>query len=1069
AYVAYTSGSTGQPKGILSCHGGVVNYLRYVIETYCLNSSDIVLQVASFTFDASVRDSIGPLMAGARVIIPNDEEAPNPATLLELISRHKVTRLLSVVPTTLRSLIGAAAEYGLTCSSVRTILVSGEPLYLDDCRRARSAFGEAPLIVNQYGPTECTMTSTYHPVSDDDGEVGAVPIGKPIPNSRLCVLSSAADLAAPGITGEVYIGGAGLARGYLNRADLTAERFRPDPFGTAAGARVYATGDLARYTAGGNIDLAGRRDHQVKIRGVRVELAEIEAAVGQHAAIRETAVVAREDGSREKTLTAYYTSNNPSPSPADLREFLRGHLPEYLVPSILIEIGAMPLTRNGKVDRRALVEDDFVQAARPTYLAPRSPVEKRMARIWAEMLGVDKVGVYDNFFDLGGHSLRAASLVYRVLRVFQVEIALRSIFDFPALGDFCNHLLISEAEGGQSEKPHLELISRRTTNHRLPLSFAQHRLWFFDQLEPGSAAYNLPVLVRLRGVLEPSALAQSLVEIVRRHESLRTRFPAIEGEPIQVVEADLTVDYIITDMRTLAAEKRESSAIHLARENAARSFDLATGPLFMGRLYSIGETDHLLMVAMHHIVADLWSIGILVKELAALYTSFRHGEPSPLPDPPIQYADFALWQSEWMRGEVLEYHLAYWRQQLDALQPMHLPADRPRPATQSYQGAREAVALRAANVDRLNALCREEGATLYMVLLAAFQVLIYRYTGREDIAVGSPTANRNRGQVEDVVGCFANSLVLRTSLAGNRTFRELLQRVKSVALDAYTHQDVPFEKLVEAIDPERDLSQNALFQVLFALQNVPIEPITLPGLELQPVNISGHTARFDLALWLIESPAGPGPVGLGGSIEYRTDLFDAETIVALIERFQVVTESIASDPDQKIASLPLLTEAERKLLLFEWNPAPRQTPPVRSITQMFQTVAEQFADSSAVVCEGRALTFRELNERSDQLANHLMRLDIGPCFTAGICLHRSIELIVAMLGVIKAGGAYVPLDPTNPVQRLAHLIADSQAGVVLTGEGTAAGLPWTGTRMVSLEMDSTEIARNDLFRNAPSV
>ena len=999
-----------------------------------------------------MRDSIGPLTAGAKVIVPTAEEARDPAALLDLIERNAVTRMLAIVPTTLRNLVSAAREIGRTCDSVQTILLSGEPLYTADCVNAREVFGAAVFIVNQYGPTECTMTSTYHAVTNNDNEPGPVLIGGPIPNSRLFVLGSGLDLSPPGIKGEIQIGGVGLARGYMNRPDLTAERFIPDPLGVEPGARVYNTGDLAYYTTARNVSLAGRKDHQVKIRGVRVEPGEIEAVLGRHPSIREVAVVAKDDGP-EKALVAYYTPARAyAPRPAELRAFLREHLPEFLLPSAFVELRAMPLTRNGKVNR-AMLREDSASSARPRYVAPRTPVEETMADIWADLLRVERPGVDDNFFDLGGHSLRATTLVYRVLQVFQVELPLRGIFDFPTLGEFCR-LIGREAEGREGGTTAQQPISRRKERGRAPLSFAQQRLWFLDQLEPGSAAYNLPVMVRVQGVLSMPALAISFSELVHRHESLRTRFATVEAQPFQIIDDGSMVDFAVADLRMLASHEGALAAIRLACEEAARPFDLSEGPLFKIRLFRSGEAEHLLLISMHHIISDLWSTGILVRELSAIYASVCRGEPVMLAEPAIQYADFAAWQRDWLRGEVMESQLEYWTRLLGGVEPLSLPTDRPRPPIQSYRGSREGLTLPAVTVEKLSALARTEGATLYMVLLAAFQVLLHRYSNCDDIVVGSPSANRNHGQIEDVVGFFANTLVMRTEAGGNPSFRELIRRVKTMALGAYEHQDMPFEKLVEALQPKRDLSRNPLFQVLFALQNVPVETISLPGIKLEPIGIPAATSRFDLALWLVENPS-----GLSGSLEYSTDLFDRETAAAMLSHFQNLTASIASDPDQRIAGLALLSEAERNMQVFDWNHLQAPVDPRKSIHQMFEEAAVQLEDSAAVIREERFLTFGELNRRANQLANHLGKLGVEPGQRVGICLERSIELILAMLGVLKSGGAYVPLDPAYPEQRLGQLIADSRAAIVIGDERSGALLTTAEARFVRLDSDWAVIGR----------
>ncbi|HIP96962.1 MAG TPA: non-ribosomal peptide synthetase, partial [Anaerolineae bacterium] len=622
------------------------------------------------------------------------------------------------------------------------------------------------------------------------------------------------------------------------------------------GARLYRTGDLARYLPDGNIEFLGRADYQVKVRGFRIELEEIEAILSQHPAV-EQAVVLAQDAEREpgeKQLVAYVVpEGETAPGIGELQGCLKEKLPAYMVPSTYVVLEALPLLPNGKVDRWAL---SALEGARleqeAAYVAPRTPMEEVLATLWARTLSVERVGVHDDFFELGGHSLLATRLISRLRQTFQVEVPLQDLFESPTVAGLAERVeaALRAAEG--LETPPIEPVSR---DGEPPLSFAQQRLWFLDQLAPGNLFYNIPMAVRLTGELDVEALEQSLNEILRRHEVLRTTFRAKGGKPVQIIAPELPLLLLVEDLSHLPETEREAEAGRLVQKEARRPFDLSQGPLLRARLLKLGAEEHIAVVTMHHIISDGWSMEVFIRELAALYEAFSQGRPSPLPELPVQYADFACWQREWLQGEVLDRQLAYWKEQLGNRPLMlDLPTDRPRPAVQSWRGATERFALPTELSKKLRTLSREEGATLFMTLLAAFQTLLYRYTGQEDVSVGTAIANRNRAEIEGLIGFFVNTLVMRTNLSGEPSFREVLKRVREVALGAYTHQDLPFEMLVEALQPERDLSHAPLFQAAFALQNTPMETLELPGLTLSPLDVDSGTAKFDLTLVMAEGP-----------------------------------------------------------------------------------------------------------------------------------------------------------------------------------------------------------------------
>jgi amino acid adenylation domain-containing protein len=1075
AYVFYTSGSTGQPKGVLTSHRGIVNYLTFNTQAYELSDADTVLQLASLSFDASVRDILGPLVAGARLVLVNDIDARDPEALLSKMSEQKVTCLLSVVPPLLHALTEAA---GRRSQQLRLILTSGENLLLSECAKARAAFGETLTIVNQYGATECTMSQSFYAVPHAETDIGTSLAGRPIANAQLYILDDRLNLVPVGVSGEVYIGGVGVARGYLNDPAQTAARFIPSPFSRELGARLYRTGDLARYRSSGDVELLGRIDHQVKLRGLRVELAEIEATLNLHEDVNEAVVLAREDQPGEKRLVAYVvTGQDQARTLRSMRDFLKARLPEYMVPSTFVFLDSLPLTPNGKIDRQALPAPS---SARPelveTFAAAGTPTEEVLAGLWTELLGVEQVGIHDNFFDLGGHSLLATQVISRVRELFHVEIALRQLFETPTVAELAQNIEIALLK--ETKELAAPVIDRVPREEFLPLSYAQQRLWFIHQLDPASVAYNIPLAVRLTGRLDIAALRATLTEVVRRHEALRTTFVVRNGQPHQLIHPPAQVELSITDLTVGAALRgRPSSEIcvfaedgrprsaaptvapfedpsfeaqRIAVEEARLPFDLEQGPLLRARVLQLSEAEHVLLVTMHHIVSDGWSMGVLVREVGLLYPALCAGTESPLEALPVQYADYAVWQREWLRGEVLERQLSYWREQLaGAPAVLELPSDHPRPAVQSFRGSFEPVTVPAEVTARLKELSRREGVTLFMLLLGAWQVLLSRYAGADDIVVGTPIANRQRGEVEGLIGYFVNALALRTDLSGDPTFRELLRRVREVALGAYLHQDVPFEKLVEELQPERALSHSPIFQVVFVLQNAPLGGLDLPGVSLETLPSDNATAKFDLTLNLQEADD-----FIGGSLGYSTDLFEAETITCMVAHFLTLLEAIAADVNTPVSLLSLIREEERRQIVFEWNTTEQEYPVGKCIHELIAAQAERTPHAAAVIDEEEVLTYRELEQRSDQLARHLQSLGVRPGTHVGISLEHSLETVVSILAVLKTGAAYVPLDPGHPRARLAFVIEDAQIGCILTQQRLKDRIPAAkGVTLICVDTD----------------
>ena len=1044
AYVIYTSGSTGWPKGVMVEHGGLSNAVNWIIETLELSALDRCLLKTPITFDAAGREIFPTLISGGTLLIAEPNGHRDCRYVAEAIRRERIS-ILHCVPSLLRLLVEEPAFHD--AQALRAVMCGGEALAPQIVIRFQSRIGAK--LYNVYGPTEAIIDSTFWRCEECNAH-SAIPIGRPIPNAQVYILDDLLRLLPIGAVGNLYIGGVGLARGYVRRPDLTGEKFIPDPFSGKPGARLYKTGDLARYRPDGNIEFLGRSDHQVKIRGFRIELGEIEGTLGQHPGVRQAIVLVQEDGPGDKRLVAYVAAEGEArPTANELRDFLKDKLPEHMVPAIFMLLDAFPLTVNGKVDRRALpTPDGWQPELDEVFVACRTPTEELLAAIWSQVLGVERVGIYDNFFQLGGHSLLATQVVSRIREAFQVEMPLRRLFESPTVAGLAEDLDIGGGIG--LEAPPIVPVPR---DGELPLSFAQQRLWFIDQLEPGGSVYNFPAAIRLKGPLNMMALKQSLNEIVKRHEALRTTFAIVDGRPVQVIAPVLTLTLPIVDLRELPEREREVE--RLATNEAQRPFDLAEGPLVRGTVLRLGENEHVGLLTMHHIVSDGWSVGILIREMAVLYEAFCSATPTSLPELPIQYADFAHWQRQWLEGGVLETQLTYWKQLLLGAPPfLELPTDHPRPAVQTFRGAHQSFLLPKTVGDRLKTLSRQEGVTLFMTLLAAFKILLHGYTNQDDLVIGTPTANRNRLEIEGLIGFFVNTLVLRTNLSGNPSFRELLHRVRETCLGAYAHQDLPFERLVEELHLARDLSRNPLFQVMFVLQNASLQPLELPGLSLSPVEVDTGTTHFDLTLNIVDTEQ-----GLVGTLAYNTDLFEAVTITRMLGHFRTLLEAVATAPERRVSDIPLLTEAERQQLLVNWNDTRTDCPKDLCIHQLFEAQVGRTPDAVAVVLEDQQLTYEELNRRTNQLANHLRVLGVGPEIPVGICLKHSLEMVVGLLGILKAGGAYVPLDPAYPKERLAFMLEDAEVPVLLTQEPLLAGLPEHNAKVVCLDSDWEAIAQ----------
>ena len=1044
AYCIYTSGSTGTPNGVLIQHNNIVRLIMNDPARVKPSAADVWTMFHSYCFDVSVWEMYGALLYGGAVVVVSDEVRKDPALFTRLIIKEGVT-VLSQTPSYFYWLVDTLVLRGHSALPVKHVIFAGEALRPALLLPFKQAFPDTKLI-NMYGITETTVHTTYHEVSEAEMEDSASNVGRPIPTTAIYLLDEMRMPVPTRVTGEMYIGGEGLARGYLNRPDRTAERFCPDNVSRQFGARLYKSGDLARYKADATLDYLGRKDHQVKIRGYRVELGEIEAALEQHQGVKQCAVIMRENNAGEKQLTAYVVAaGEAAPAGAQMRSYLQERLPKYMVPGIFVELAELPLTPNGKLDRRALPAPPEAEAIGRQQA--RTAVEEILLGIWSDVLGREDFGVEDNFFELGGHSLLATQVVSRMRTAFGLELPLRGLFDNPSVAGLARQVELEQKEGRVQQAPPVTAVSR---DMDLPLSFAQQRLWFIHQLDPRNTVYNSPMVIHLCGPLDQLALYNSFSEILRRHEVLRTCFPQHDGEPFQQILESASPPLLIIDLRS--CPDRLQLAQQLLKEEAERPFDLESGPVLRLLLLKMGERDHLLSVTIHHIAADGWSVGILVREFSLLYEAMKELKPSPLEELAVQYGDFAVWQRRWLQGEVLEQQLSYWREQLDGIQALDLPTDSPRPAVPTYRGARAEIWLSRELSGELKAVTRREGATVFMTLLAGFQAVLSRYTGQDDIAVGTDVANRNRLETEGLIGFFANQLVLRTKIERRGSFRELIGRVREVTLGAYANQDLPFEKLVEELAPERELSRTPLFDVKLVLQNAPSEPLVIQGLEVEPYSDAYESAKFDLLITL-EDREGE----IGGVVEYATDLFDRSTIQRLLEHYRRMLELVVAQPDQEIAGLPLLSEAEQQQVLREWNATDSRADSWSSVQGLFEEQAQSKPDSIAVTSGDKAMTYRELNRRANLLASYLRRLGVGPEVRVGLYVERSEQMVAGLMGVLKAGGAYVPLDVKSPVERLAYMLDDAGVSVVLTQGRMKEGLPWHWSQVVDMEEEWGEI------------
>jgi amino acid adenylation domain-containing protein len=1019
AYVIYTSGSTGHPKGVMVSHRAISNRLLWMVDTFAPSAADRVLQKTPYTFDASVWEIFLPLVTGAQLVLAEPGGHQEQTYLAQVVASAGIT-VVQFVPSLLSVLLDQAAV-APSGGRQRLVFCGGEALPRELALRCHERLSTA--LYNTYGPTEAAIDVACHPCDPDAARDAPpiMPIGRPLPNLDLRLLDPRQQLVPAGRPGELAIGGPSLARGYLGRPDLTAERFIPHPWPARPGERLYRTGDLARLHERGVFEFLGRIDQQVKVRGLRIELGEIEAALVRHPAVREAAVMVREEAPGHQDLVAYLAVSGPQPPVAELRDHLARQLPDYMLPSRWVVLPTLPRTAGGKLDRRALPAPDPARPGLATeFVAPRTRTEQALAAIWCELLAIDRVGIHDNFFHLGGHSLIAVRVGFRVRQVFDVGLKVRTLFEAGTIAQLAREVEGAMRGAGSPRRPPLGRAPR-PAGAGLPLSFPQQRLWFLQQLEPQSPAYNVPGALTLAGPLSVAALAGAVSAVVARHETLRTTFQAVAGDPVQVVGPVAPVPLPCVDLAALDAARRESETARLAAQTGRRVFDLARGPLLRLALLRHGADRHVLLFNLHHIVSDAWSVGVLVRELSRFYAAARDRRTAALPVLPVQYADYACWQRGWLRGEALAAELAFWRERLaGAPEGLDLPLDHPRPASPTYRGTVLTRPLPQATAAGLRRLSHDSAATLYMTLLAAFKVLLHRYGAGPDIVVGTNVANREP-EVEGLIGFFANALALRTHLDGNLDFRAALARVRETVLTSFAHQELPFDRLVEELKPPRNLAVSPIYQVVFELEVAATSAgLDLVGLEVAPLALASPTAKFELTL-----TARDLGLDLLLAAEISTEVFEEGTAAALLDHLAALAASIVADPDRPVADLALLSPAETAQLLDGLQGEVRRYPIERTLGELCARQAARTPAAVAAVCGAVRLTYRDLDRAAARLALPLHRAGFGPGHFVGILAERGLDFLAAQLAIFEAGCAYLPIDPTYPDERVRFMIAES--------------------------------------------
>ncbi|MBD3557332.1 amino acid adenylation domain-containing protein [Planktothrix sp. FACHB-1355] len=1024
AYIIFTSGSTGFPKGVVVEHAGLINYVNWCLEKYPLKN-ELTMFHSPLGFDLTLTSIFPPLLAGKTIeIIP---ELPSVEGLAQSLSTTSQYNLLKITPSHLQLLSGALkrieGNLNLDC-----LVVGGEALKPEIVSFWRENYPSVRFF-NEYGPTETVVGCCVYEVKSIPKN--NIPIGKPVTNQKLYVLDEFLNPVPIGLTGEIYISGVGLARGYHQKPELTAERFLPNPFAVTPGERMYRTGDLGRFNSDLNLEYLGRTDSQVKIRGFRIELNEVEFNLSLLPDIVESAAAVREDNLGQKRIVAYVVPESEQNAPAlkDVRRLLRQSLPEYMLPTAIVRLDALPLTNNGKIDLKALPEPDWLALSSNRNNAANLN-EDLLISIWSEILGVSDVSVDDNFFELGGHSLLATRVVARIREVWKTELEINQFFENPTIRTLAGWLETSLRTGQNAQRPPIQKRAAKGYGKKAPLSYSQSRLWFLEQLNPGSPLYNVQLAIKLTGSLDVPALRKSLNKIIERHEILRTAFVKEDNEPVQIVEElknEIEIPVIdLNDPSDSPAAREEIR--QLLGEELKKGFDLTKGYLLRTILIKTGDTEHIAVMTLHHIVFDGWSTAILVREIGECYRAFSTDSKPNLPELEIQYADFASWQREWLRGEGLESQLDFWRRTLEGIPAfLNLPTDKPRPLRQTINGDVVSLKFDENLVSDLKKLSQNNSATIFMTLMAGFRGLLYKYTGQNDILIGTPVAGRVSRELENLIGIFINNLVIRGFVEGKMTFGEMVKQEREVSLAAFSHQDVSWEKIVEELNPDRNLSHPPIFQVMLSLQNMAIGTLELGDLSMSSVDIPSAGARYDMVLRLVEVSG-----QISCSLEYNSDLFQRATVTRFLRSYQRLLTEVAENPGLRISDLSLLDEKEREQIIYDWNDTRVEFDRTEFIHNLISRKARQIPEKIAVQAENGFLTYGELEMYSDRVAARLRSRPDGRERVIGLCLGRSITAIVGIIGILKAGAAYLPLDPDYPADRLKYMTADAEVSLIIT-------------------------------------
>ncbi len=1051
AYIIYTSGSTGKPKGVMLQHEGFCNLIQRMHEDFIVKKNSSVLQFASYSFDASIAEIFMPLLIGATLSIIDKELAISPGLLIDFMNQNKVTH--ATLPPSVLSLVDETKIDG-----GKTFISVGDSCSWSIAER----FIDKVRLLNGYGPTEASVGTSWDVVKlEDKNSSLTAPIGKPIGNSKIYLLNKELTSVPIGGVGEIFIGGLGLARGYFNRPDLTAEKFLPDPFSLVKGARMYRTGDTARYLNDGTIEFIGRVDFQVKIRGFRIELGEIEAQLNSLGPVKSSIVVASKDNLGNEKLIGYIISDDKKVDAEEIKNLLRNNLPEYMIPYTIVHLNEFPLTPNGKVDRKTLPKPDDL-AVSEFDESPNNANEEIIANIWKDILKLKNIGINQNIFEIGGHSLLATQVISRLNESFNIQFPIKYIFEYPTISS-----LAKEIEKYKlSDKVNLQPIVKVSREQKLPLSFSQKRLWFLNELKPNDPSYNITSAFKLIGSLNTDALFNSINQIVNKHEVLRTVFLDDHGQPYQKILDEIKLEIKQKDFSNLSESEAEINTKNIAINEARSTFNLSTGPLLKVSLFKISDTKHILILTIHHIIADGWSIPILIKDIAEFYNQKVKDIDVKSNELPIQFADYAVWQQSYLESEVYKTQLQYWKNQLIGIPPLlELPLDKQRPSIQTSNGNRISFTIEPELVSALNRISQKEGVTLYMTMLSSFQLLLAKYSNQNDIVIGTPIAGRNKKDIENLVGFFVNNLVIRTKFDGQLTFRKLLKQIRKTALDAYSNQDLPFEKLVEELQPSRDMSHAPIFQVMFVFQNIPFDSVGISDIKLEPIEIETGTTTFDLSLTLSQ-----GKDEINGVFEFNTDLFYETTIEKLIQHYKLLLTKLIKNFKIKVDKIELVTEEEKSKLLNEYNKTEVLFDDKITVHNTFENLVNQNPDNIALCFFdplnniNEKLTYSHLDKRANKLARFLLSKGIALEDKVAICLDRSFDLTISVLAVMKAGGTFLPIDPYYPNDRIKYMIDDSAAKFILTTKDLLPKIDNNNKNLVVLDEINLENLSEDSLK-----